>query len=1782
MKRIIKNSGRINTNIVRNMCVLIVLFIATTSLKAQYIVTPEEAYAGQTYTYSYWSSTNYFPPNPVWSMSPSDAGTILSTSVSGHYTTTADIQWLKPGAVTLTLKKNGVTIGTASFTVYCDGYPAAPTYKITTPICGTSGKADLIATPPAGATGTNWYNALTGGTLLASTLEYTTPTISSSTTYYVTTVKYGCESTPRTPVTVAINSVISAPTAVSHGVICGSGAVTLSATKHSSSNSLLWHSAPTGGDIVKTGTSFTTPSLNSTLEYHVSGYDSVTKCQSATRLLVRASVYPKPMPLSVRSNYVVGSGPVQLKAFIDDYANGGKVEELSDTVRFEINWYSSPENAEAHTSRIALGTKFTTPSISATTSYYVRIEDTESGCWGEKAEVTATVTPLVVSQSIKSETLRVLGKKTDSDVNSATDAEKNTTITYIDGMGRVRQQVAQKGSPQGNDVVMPVEYDAFGRNSKTYLPYVASTTNGSFHSSYVAEQFNFYLAGSDKIADDSAAYALTVYEGTASARPTEAGGIGKAFQPGTTHTQKAEYNFNTSTDYVRKFDGRGNSTTWHGAKTLNKTKSISPDGDFTVTFTNADGQTVLIRQWIDATVEGTYTDYLETYYLYNELGQVTYILSPKGTAELKAASWSFGSTIKDSYCNQFKYDSKGRVIEKKVPGQAWQSIVYDPLGRVVLTQDGLLKAGNKWMFVKYDYKGNAMMTGIHTNTTYTTRATMQAYVDGIYVSGHASFGADTWYEKKGSTAHGYTNVSFPKDNIDVLSVNYFDNYDFDFNGSADASYTTESLTGEHTPATYTIGYATGSKRKILETSTWLYTYVFYDDRGRTIQVQTTNQLNTSSLDRVSSTFADDGRVIRTKKYHNAGTPGTTTVLNKFQYNARGDLYKVWQANNDTVHVLLVQYEYNKLGQVVDKKLHHTGSGNFLQSVDYRYTIKGQLKSINNSELSSNAANDETNDYFGMELLYNDTESGLTTGQRYDGSISAIKWKGTGAASGASGQKSYAYSYDKTGRLLNAAYVKKESSWNKETDAQNEAMTYDHNGNIKSLTRKQRKHELTGLTGSYTSETIDNLTYAYQSTDKNKLANVDDPTANTEGFKNGASLTNEYRYDANGNLTSDKNKGIDSIYYNFLGKPVRMDFSDGKKIEYVYDAGGNKLTQKLYQGATLQTTTEYVNGFVYEKAGSGSTTLSFFGSPEGRVVKNGSNLVYEYSISDHQGNTRVVFSSSASAVTFTANFESGTNTDFPNYPEVVRSSLSLFNHTTPSGTYSQKLTGASGSQVGVAKSIKVYPGDKVKIDAYAKYYNPSGTASNIAGFALALTGAFGVTSSSTGEMLKAYNTLNNYGGIIAGGGSGGSSSYPKLFVNILLFDKDYNFLDAAWEQIDGGEQIGATPTNHDLMSKEVTVKEAGYAYVFLSNENPTLVEFYVDDVVITHTPTNVIQYNEYYPFGLQTSTSWTRENTKDNNYLYNAANEMNKTSGWYEMFYRGYDPAIGRMLQVDPYAPLYASTTTYNYALNSPVMMNDPSGGQVDATGLTNSQLRGLYLASRWQSNSGDFADWASDNVTGTSLDGGYFGSMSGGRWGLFEYEYTYTDRDGEVTKWYEYQREWVNDPTDPPTYRKPTFGIHLLEAMDVIGEKLFGIKPKNRRLPSKKLQDYLQILIIGKNGGTEQFAMRKMGNGRLGIWKVGDPESSMTILDLTIAGSLHDTAAGAMGIFLEDPRNLTEDRFFAPDLVWHEMPGMKGYYYTHDPRFSNEFYYKHDYSPELGHRMVPSNIKSIWKNETGR
>ncbi|MDT0616780.1 hypothetical protein, partial [Streptomyces lancefieldiae] len=124
-----------------------------------------------------------------------------------------------------------------------------------------------------------------------------------------------------------------------------------------------------------------------------------------------------------------------------------------------------------------------------------------------------------------------------------------------------------------------------------------------------------------------------------------------------------------------------------------------------------------------------------------------------------------------------------------------------------------------------------------------------------------------------------------------------------------------------------------------------------------------------------------------------------------------------------------------------------------------------------------AQNDESNDYFGMELLYNTVDSGLGNTGLYDGNISAIRWKGLGDGSGVVGQKGYAFTYDKDNKLKAAIYKVKTATGTTEVNNLNESLTYDHNGNILTLVRNERMHKLLGgATVAFTPKMIDNMTY----------------------------------------------------------------------------------------------------------------------------------------------------------------------------------------------------------------------------------------------------------------------------------------------------------------------------------------------------------------------------------------------------------------------------------------------------------------------------------------------------------------------------------------------------------------------------------------------------------------------------------------------------------------------------------------------------------------------------------
>lgn len=123
------------------------------------------------------------------------------------------------------------------------------------------------------------------------------------------------------------------------------------------------------------------------------------------------------------------------------------------------------------------------------------------------------------------------------------------------------------------------------------------------------------------------------------------------------------------------------------------------------------------------------------------------------------------------------------------------------------------------------------------------------------------------------------------------------------------------------------------------------------------------------------------------------------------------------------------------------------------------------------------------------------------------------------------------------------------------------------------------------------------------------------------FRDGASQSNEYTYDKNGNMTKDLNKNISSIQYNSLNLPSKVVFSDGKYMDYVYSATGEKRSV-TYNVLSSDGSYTYCDNFIYYNGDLNKILVD-----GGYISISGTTPTYHYYLKDHLGNNRVVVDAS---------------------------------------------------------------------------------------------------------------------------------------------------------------------------------------------------------------------------------------------------------------------------------------------------------------------------------------------------------------------------------------------------------------------------------------------------------------------------------------------------------------------------------------------------------------------------
>ncbi len=1187
---------------------------------------------------------------------------------------------------------------------------------------------------------------------------------------------------------------------------------------------------------------------------------------------------------------------------------------------------------------------------------YILRPKSSNGCWGRASSIILpNLTSYAYAQPLTEQNTNYIGTYTYLDsavLQTETDPAKlMVSTTYVDGLGRGIQSVMEKATPLEKDLVTVSDYDESGRKIRQLLPFASVESNGVIKSQPIDSLFGFYSTQGTGIATSEYPLQYQEIEGSVLGRVLRSHSPGEewAGNAGTSQEKSVEvYQLVNSSELVKKFEINPDNTLTvlsssypQGSLQINKT--IDENDKAIYEFTDKRGNTILKR------VENDTVD-LDTYYIYDDFNNLRFVIPPQGVIEIDVSGISLLGTIGegvriidadetvnlynnesyiinpgntltltdgfhftssagesfrayistsndtflDKWAFRYLYDEKQRLVAKRVPGSDWVYMVYDKWDRLVFTQDGEQRLDTVWLFTKYDALNRPILTGSTTITG--DRDTIQTQVESETVR----------FEELNGSIHGYTSNAYPTGitESDILTVTYYDNYDF----SLSFSYAFDTTQAYESKFDRVKGLVTGTKIRILDTPDYIESVNYYDHKYRVVQTQTKNQFG--GMDKISFNYDFIGNLLESYFQHENPTSidSVTYIHESFDYDHTGRLLT---ADHGIAHdtggftmVRMVENSYNELGELIKKDLHED-QGQHLQSIDYAYNIRGWLTNINDPAAADSAH------VFGMNLSY-------TTGTtpQYNGNISGMEWNGLGEP----GIKNFDYTYDPVNRITSADYSDQDLNTAYDFDAT--GFSYDANGNILGLTRDGIIDDLA------TYNVMDGLSYTY---DGNRLQSVEDSHAGTFGsqFLDGVSIAEEYSYDNNGNMVTDDNKGITGITYNYLNLPSKVEFDANNYIQYIYDASGVKLRQEVYENDTLIKSTGYIAGMIYE-----DDQLSLVQTSEGRLVNTSTTGApawdYQYAMKDHLGNVRAMVHTPVAYPAYLATME-----------KTAHATESLFFDNLDYNQLEPR-TGADGgapgtdvyktnedNRIGPGILVPVYPGDKVDMSVYAYYEGGSGFTSTTALTQSALEQLLNQATTSI-ELLK--STADIAQEIVQSGlvGYGGVDNVPSAYLNYLMFDQYMNVI------ANQSGFLGVTTASDMVpallqLPQPYTVSYAGYMLIYLSNESNSTSSsntVWWDDLTVQHTETPVVQRDDYYPFGL-TFNGWQRMGVDENKYLFNGKELQDDLDlDWYDYGARMYDATIGRFMVQDSFSEKYLSLNPYQYTANNPILFVDINGDSI--------------------------------------------------------------------------------------------------------------------------------------------------------------------------------------------------------------------------------------------------------------
>lgn len=385
---------------------------------------------------------------------------------------------------------------------------------------------------------------------------------------------------------------------------------------------------------------------------------------------------------------------------------------------------------------------------------------------------------------------------------------------------------------------------------------------------------------------------------------------------------------------------------------LSAEQTMDEDNKGMIVFTDFHGQKILERRF-----SGT-DKYNDTYFVYNDYGLLSYVLTPMFQKEKSLGKYAY----------KYLYDTQNRLISKCLPGCEPIRYWYDDEDRLVFVQDNELQIKGKCRFMFYDVKGRVVLQGLCSNQPSNC-------LSGIAIT-----------QTKGLFDTGFSNPStLQLVSPEFEAVYYYDNYDF-FNVPAFSNYGYVNQM-KKTANTNAMGLQTGSI-VMASNGEKLYRVNYYTEKGLAYDTRQSMLEGKLLLSRSNYSFTDNP--LRTV-YELCQGARIDSIVFENRYNQNNDaLMSTTISYNGAPACSVSTLEYDKLGRLVKNTLPNK-AGN----IEYEYDIRNAVTKIQSNTYS---------EAIGYEGLYN---GNIASTENFYGDYEEAG--------------SYAYEYDVLNRMTKATF-----------------------------------------------------------------------------------------------------------------------------------------------------------------------------------------------------------------------------------------------------------------------------------------------------------------------------------------------------------------------------------------------------------------------------------------------------------------------------------------------------------------------------------------------------------------------------------------------------------------------------------------------------------------------------------------------------------------------------------------------------------------------------------------